>query len=167
MTFFRVGPAGIPGSIKTDMNTVLNKKFGTTGQDYPPTDWPADVNLLGELEVKTASGSIASFTDGADDVPLDNGVFDVDYTGTAITGMTIRQAGKNLLNEANKTVIQNTAVIVFSPNADRSPIFPYLPAGTYTFSFTAKSDAEVMYYQIIAENYDEIASDYPFSIGGD
>ena len=68
MTFFRVGPAGIPGSIKTDMNNVLNKKFGTTGQDYPPTDWPTDVNLLGELEVKTASGLIASFTDGADDV---------------------------------------------------------------------------------------------------
>ena len=70
MTFFRVGPAGIPGSIKTDMNNVLNKKFGTTGQDYPPADWPADVNLMGPLPIKSASGAIASFSDGADGVPV-------------------------------------------------------------------------------------------------
>ena len=70
MTWYRVGPAGIPGSLKTDMNTILNKKFGTTAQDYPPADWPADVNLLGPLPVKTASGAIASFSDGADDVPV-------------------------------------------------------------------------------------------------
>ena len=111
MTFFRVGPAGIPGSIKTDMNNVLNKKFGTTGQDYPPTDWPTDVNLLGELEVKTASGIIASFTDGADDVPLASASFGIVPTGGGGTpadpvaimgysGMTITHMHKNLFDKS-------------------------------------------------------------------
>lgn len=107
MTMFRVGPAGIPGSLKTDMNTVLNKKFGTTAQDYPPADWPADVNLLGPLPVKTASGAIASFPDGADDVPLASASFGIVPAGgggtpsdpvaiTGYSGMTISHA-KNLL----------------------------------------------------------------------
>lgn len=72
MTWFRVGPAGggIPAALKTDMNSVLNKKFGTIAQNYPPNEWPDDVNLMGMLEVKTASGAIASISDGADDVPV-------------------------------------------------------------------------------------------------
>ena len=76
MTMFRVGPAGIPGSLKTDMNTVLNKKFGTTGQDYPPADWPADVNLLGPLPIIISTKApIVSFADGANDVPIEQGTF--------------------------------------------------------------------------------------------
>lgn len=69
MTWYRVGPAGIPGSLKTDMDAVLNKKFGTS-TTYPPNTWPDNVNLLGPLPEKTASGAIANITDGADDVPV-------------------------------------------------------------------------------------------------
>ena len=69
MTMFRVGPAGIPGSLKTDMDTVLNKKFGTS-TTYPPNTWPDNVNLLGPLPEKTVSGAVASITDGADAVPI-------------------------------------------------------------------------------------------------
>ena len=68
MTWFRCG--GIPVTLKNAMNAVLNKKFGTSGQNYPPNGWPDDVNLLGPLPVKSASGAIASFTDGADGVPV-------------------------------------------------------------------------------------------------
>lgn len=104
MTFFRVGPAGIPGSIKTDMNNVLNKKFGTTGQDYPPTDWPADVNLLGMLEVKTASkASVCSFSDGADDVPMQSVIAHIAPTLTGKNAVSMVQAGKNLLDLSNIT----------------------------------------------------------------
>ena len=69
MAWFRAGGAGISSSLKSAMNSVLNKKFGTS-TTYPPSDWPADVNLLGPLPEKTASGAIASFSDGADDVPI-------------------------------------------------------------------------------------------------
>lgn len=73
MTMFRVGPAGggIPAALKTDMNTVFNKKFGTIAQNYPPNEWPDDVNFLGMLEEKTISNLYACiFEDGADDVPM-------------------------------------------------------------------------------------------------
>ena len=69
MAWYRAGGGGIPSAIKTDMNAVLNKKLGTS-QDYPPTDWAPSVNLLGPLPEKTASGSVASITDGADGVPI-------------------------------------------------------------------------------------------------
>ena len=112
MTFFRVGPAGIPGSIKTDMNNVLNKKLGTTGQDYPPTDWPADVNLLGMLEVKSASGAIASFADGADGVPVKScsvsflpsgggGTPSAPVAITGVSGLSVTQLGKNLFDKTS------------------------------------------------------------------
>ena len=71
MTMYRVGPAGIPASLKTNMDAVLNKKFGTS-TTYAPATWPDNVNLLGPLPEKTVSGSVASITDGADGVPIKN-----------------------------------------------------------------------------------------------
>lgn len=65
------GGGGIPAALKTRMNAVLNKKFGTA-KTYEPNEWPDDVNLLGALEEKTTSGAIAHFEDGADGVPLKN-----------------------------------------------------------------------------------------------
>lgn len=69
MAWYRAGGGGIPSAIKTDMNAVLNKKFGTS-TTYDPAGWPDNVNLLGPLPEKTASGSVASITDGADGVPI-------------------------------------------------------------------------------------------------
>ena len=69
MAFFRCGGSGIPASLKSGMNSVLNKKFGTS-TTYDPAGWPADVNLLGPLPIKTASGAIAHIEDGADGVPV-------------------------------------------------------------------------------------------------
>lgn len=69
MAFYRCGGGGIPSSLKTDMNAVLNKKFGTFA-DYPPADWAPTVNLMGPLPEKTiVSSPIADFSDGSDDVP--------------------------------------------------------------------------------------------------
>lgn len=113
MAYFRCGTGGgIPSSLTTDMNAVLNKKFGTSSQDYPYTDWASDVNLMGLLPEKTASGAIASFTDGADDVPVKEAVFDItavqagtgDPTPSNVraisgyTGMNVTKAGKNLFD---------------------------------------------------------------------
>lgn len=69
MAWFRCGGSGIPASLKSGMNSVLNKKFGTS-TTYDPAGWPDDVNLMGPLPIKTASGAIASFSDGADGVPV-------------------------------------------------------------------------------------------------
>lgn len=109
MAYFRCGGAGIPSSLKSGMNDVLNKKFGTS-TTYPPGEWPDDVNLLGPLPEKTVSGSIASFTDGADDVPLKSLIFGaepIQASGTPSpsnplpisghTSLTGVHCGKNLL----------------------------------------------------------------------
>lgn len=147
MTWFRVGGAGIPASLKNKMNSVLNKKFGTTGQNYPPNGWPDDVNLLGPLPIKNASGAIASFSDGADDVPIASGVFSFlpsqAGSGTpspsnpraisGYTGMTIYQTGKNIFDKTAKDTdkgyiagswLRNTGTV--SENADYY-ISEYIP----------------------------------------
>ena len=112
MTWFRVGGAGIPASLKNNMNSVLNKKFGTTGQNYPPNGWPADVNLLGPLPEKTVAGAIAHTDDAADTVPVKSVICSIvpkqSGSGTpsptnvralsGYTGLTIIQLGKNILN---------------------------------------------------------------------
>ena len=71
MAWYRCGGGGLPAGLQSDMDTVLNKKFSTS-TTYPPTDWPDTINLMGPLPEKTASGSIANITDGADGVPLKN-----------------------------------------------------------------------------------------------
>ncbi len=76
MTMYRVGPAGIPASLRTNMDAVLNKKFGTS-TTYAPATWPDNVNLLGPLPEKTASGSVAAITDGADGVPVKSWVITI------------------------------------------------------------------------------------------
>lgn len=115
MAFINAYGGGISSALKNNMNSVLNKKFGTTGQDYNPNDWPDDVNLLGALEIKNANGAIASFDDGADDVPISDGVFSIvpkqAGSGTpsptnpralsGSTGMTIYQNGKNLIDDTS------------------------------------------------------------------
>lgn len=96
MTWFRVGGAGIPASLKNAMNAVLNKKFGTSGQNYPPNGWPDDVNLLGPLPENMVSGAVASFADGADDVPIKSANFGIMASGGNGTPSTpVPIVGKN------------------------------------------------------------------------
>ena len=80
MAWYRAGGGGIPSSLKTGMNNVLNKKFGTS-TTYAPATWPDNVNLLGPLPEKTVSGSVASFSDGADDVPIKSASFGILASG--------------------------------------------------------------------------------------
>ena len=148
MTMYRVGPAGIPASLKSDMNTVLNKKFGTTGQDYPPAGWPEDVNLLGPLPEKTASGSVASITDGADGVPIKNWGVTVDATLDGVSSVVCTQAGKNLLpygNADTDTINQ----VSFSVDGE----------GRFAVSGTA-SGGSATFYNPLANTYTIQAGDY-------
>ena len=97
MAYFRCGGGGVPASVKTDMNAVLNKKFGTS-TDYPPADWAPTVNLMGPLPEKTqASASVCSFDDGADDVPTKSLVVTIPPTLSGVSSVTETQTGANLL----------------------------------------------------------------------
>ena len=117
MAYFRCGGGGMPAGLQSGMDAVLNKKFGTS-TTYPASDWPDNVNLLGPLPIRTASGAIASFADGADDVPVESGTFYVvpsqAGTGTpspsnpraisGYTGMTITKTGANLFYVENSSL---------------------------------------------------------------
>lgn len=123
MAWYRAGGGGIPSALKTDMNAVLNKKFGTS-QDYPPTDWAPTVNLLGPLPEKTASGSIVSFDDGADDVPIVSGLFDINASGgggtpdapiaiVGKTGLTITHKDNMLTPQQSETITDTFGLTIY------------------------------------------------------
>ena len=132
MTWYRVGPAGIPGSLKTDMDAVLNKKFGTS-TTYAPNTWPENVNLLGPLPEKTASGAIANITDGADGVPLKNWLVTLPASLDGYTAINGKKAKKNFLNDRIRG--HNGANIYFAHDTGSQNDFAVrLRAGTYTFS---------------------------------
>lgn len=104
-------------STAEDVGAVLKKKTGS--QDgYKPKEWADTINLMGLLPVRTASGSIAHFTDGADAVPFKSLTAQIlskqSGTGTPspsnprpISGtsvLNVNRVGKNLFDEANATM---------------------------------------------------------------
>lgn len=118
MTWFRVGGAGIPASLKNAMNAVFNKKFGTSGQNYPPNGWPDDVNLLGPLPEGTASGPIANFTDGADDVPVKNVIATIAPTLTGVSSVNVTQTDGNEPPTVSETYAAQLGRTVYGGTAD-------------------------------------------------
>ena len=117
MAWFRTGGGGIPSSLKSDMNDVFNKKFGTVLQDYPPEDWPGTVNLMGPLPEKTVSGSVVAFSDGADDVPLKSCAVTIAPTLDGVSSVDVVSAGKNLCPIPTSETIGN---VTFTVNTDGS-----------------------------------------------
>ena len=101
MAWYPARGGGIPASVKTDMNSVLNKKFGTSGQTYPPKEWAEDVNLMGLLPIRTASGSVAHFEDGAEDVPMKS----------VTANITPIQSGTGTPSPSNPRPISGTSVL--------------------------------------------------------
>ena len=110
-----VGPDGgggdVPSELKNEMNEVFNRKFGTS-QIYDPDTWADTVNIMTPLPTKTATGSVATFTDGADGLPMKSVVCEINavQSGTGdpspsnvrpisgFTGLNLTRAGKNLFS---------------------------------------------------------------------
>ena len=161
MAWFRCGGSGIPASLKSGMNSVLNKKFGTS-TTYDPAGWPADVNLLGPLPVKSASGAIASFADGADGVPVKScsvsflpsgggGTPQNPISVVGVSGLSVTQLGKNVVDFPSNITTGTSGGLTFGTvtnggityNGQTNNTFAYvtskfaysIPSGkTFTFS---------------------------------
>lgn len=140
--------------VHPDMNEVLNDKLGTSQVDYPSSKWADKVAVLGDpLPSKTASGNIAHFEDGADNVPLDTGLFyfnPIQASGTPTpsspiaiyghTGLNIYKAKKNLFDKANLNTTLNcyiTSNTVKTSSSNRVVFIACNPSTTYTVSKTA------------------------------
>ena len=146
MALFRatIGGGGIPRQLQQGMDAVLNKKWGTA-TSYPPEGWPDTVNLMGPLEIKTASGAVATLSDGANDVPCRSVKATVKATGgngtpsqpvpiVGASSLTVSQRGKNLLpcgDEDEETISQ----VDFSTDGE----------GRFTVSGTATGNAATFY----------------------
>lgn len=111
MAWYRCGGGGIPSSLKSDMNDVFNKKFGTVLQDYPPDEWPGTVNLMGPLPERTVSGSIVTFPDGADAVLLKSCAVTIAPNLDGVSSVDVVQTGKNLVNIPDSAEITRNQLI--------------------------------------------------------
>lgn len=102
MAFFEMLPgAGMPPGLQAGMDSVLNKKFGTS-TTYPAEGWPDTVNLMGPLPEKTVSSSpIVSFSDGADGVPLKKCEITLPASLDGYSEVNVKQTKKNLLLPQN------------------------------------------------------------------
>lgn len=160
MTWFRVGGAGVPASLKNGMNAVLNKKFGTSGQNYPPNGWPDDVNLMGPLPVKSASGAIASFSDGADDVPVKSCVVSFTHSGgggtpqnpisvQGVSGLSVTNHGKNYISTIEQGGIDATNGKEMASNTRvRTGFIRVAPNTQYTCAVNS-SNANLVIFHIL------------------
>ena len=146
MTWYRVGPAGIPGSLKTDMDAVLNKKFGTS-TTYPPNTWPDNVNLLGPLPEKTASGAIAHIEDGADGVPLKNWLVTLPASLSGYSEVNGVKSDANLFNEEWEIggINDTTGLPNSDTNKIRSKTFSIIKGGT-TCYVSVPQPIRVLFY---------------------
>ena len=100
-----------------DVSNVIRKKDGTSAL-IDPADYAERINLMGMLEEKTVSGTIAHFDDGADAVPLKGLVANLPASLTAYEEVKITHAGKNLLPNTAQTTTENG--VTFTVNSDGS-----------------------------------------------
>ena len=131
-----------------DIANVIRKKDGTTAL-IDPADFDDRINLMGMLEEKTVSGAIASFSDGADDVPLKSLVCNVDANLSGVSSVGVVHTGKNLCqnNLSNETVSGVTITV----NAD----------GTITLDGTATARIT----RNLCTNFELKAGTYTLSCG--
>lgn len=96
MPFYEMLPGGMPAGLQSDMDAVLNKKWGTS-TTYPPEDWPETVNLMGPLPERTVSGSVVTFSDGADAVKLKSCAVTIAPNLDGVSSVDVVQTGRNIL----------------------------------------------------------------------
>ena len=133
--------------MKTDMNAVLNKKFGTSS-DYPPADWSPTVNLMGPLPEKTiVSSPIADFSDGADDVPTKSLVVTIPPTLSGVSVLNEKQTGKTVFYpmDIEQGTISGTGYNTNSTTRIRTAVRKAVSPST---EYKIKVNSEVQIYEV-------------------
>lgn len=128
---------------------TIRKKDGTQAL-IDPANYADRINLMGMLEEKTASGAIASFDDGADDVPIYENIANIDYNGSLQESFNLYKFGKNLLNDTSPVVAINEFKFIGDEQSGVS--LKYLPAGTYTFKYYARQGVTANAITIMARS---------------
>lgn len=171
----------------TGISNVIRKKDGTSAL-IDPADYADRINLMGMLEEKTESGTIAHFDDGADAVPLKSlvaSIVPIGGKGTpqspiAISGVDavkITHTGKNMLNPATcqRGYIEGNGNIHVAQTYQElySDYIKIKSNTTYTFSGTVNNSYEkwrgIAYYDkdknFIIRQAGNSGTDAHFAIG--
>ena len=136
------------------MGAVLQKKMATPSTTYAPAVWPETVNLLGKLPERTASGSIAAITDGADMVPLKSWEIEVSPNLSGKSSVVCTQTGQNLFEYGERAEMVRNG-ITSSVSAD----------GTITASGTSTGNGDIpitLSTSVVLQN----GQSYTFSLDG-
>ena len=134
-----------------DMNTVLNKKLETSGVDYPANSWAKNVNIMAVMPTKTASGSLLTISDSADDVQLKEGKFNIAYNSNGLSSMAIARCKKNFFNEDTEegTLNDTTGVPVPSSTQIRSKTFSACIGGAEYYIYVGSNQSiRVLWYDV-------------------
>lgn len=134
-----------------DVSNVIRKKDGTSAL-IDPADYADRINLMGMLEEKTVSGTIATFADGADAVPLKKCEITLPASLDGYTEIDVVHTGKNFLEIKNKAAGGLTGAV----NSD----------GEYVISGIATSTVYFDFYGGTANGITLDAGKYTFSIDG-
>ena len=143
----------IESTLANAIGAVLNKKFQAE-RGFKPKEWASAISKLTPLQVKTASGAIASFSDGADAVPLTSLIANIDpkqdlhgYSKPWAPG-----AGSNIWDEETELgSIDGSGNLTPSTTMLRSKNYiPVVGGATYYFYFQS---AFVTHYWDANDNY--------------
>lgn len=127
-----------------EIGAVLNKKFQTE-RGFKPKEWASAISKLTPLQVKMASGAIASFPDGAEAVPLTSLICDINpkqdlhgYSKPWAPG-----AGKNKFQNdgffPKSDSVQSYYYMEFTKDTNTMPEITLVADTTYTLSFDITS----------------------------
>lgn len=90
-----------------DIADVIRKKDGSSAL-IDPADFAGRINLMGMLEEKTVSGSVVTFSDGADDVPLKSCEVTIAPTLDGVSSVDVVQTKKNFVDDNLSNLEQGT-----------------------------------------------------------
>ena len=127
-----------------EIGEVLNKKFQTE-RGFKPKEWASAISKLTPLQVKTASGAIASFPDGADDVPTRSLVVTIPATLSGVSSVTETQTGRNILKITGSAVSGDLTV---TPQTDGTVIVNGQRSTALTWNagqFVAKGTCSIVF----------------------
>lgn len=134
----------------TDISNVVRKKEGSSAL-IDPADYPKRINLMGMLEEKSASGSIVTFADGADDVPLKSCEVALPASLDGYSRVDVVQCGKNLVNiPDSEEITRNQLTSTIAPLLDD---FLHGKKGNYTISAKTAETVENANFITIRINY--------------
>lgn len=91
-----------------DVGAMLQKKMATPSGTYAPAVWAETINLLGKLPEATVSGTIATFSDGADEVPIKAWEVALSASLDGYSSVDVVQTGKNFLDDTLSNLEQGS-----------------------------------------------------------